>query len=79
MPAWSEGMGLALGDKAGAILPIGGQSCKSQSFALVATLDYLMGEFHGGRTTADGCREWPFLAAIVQELKPQASAARRCF
>ena len=29
--------------------------------------DYLMGEFNGGCTTADGCRERPLLAAILQE------------
>ena len=29
--------------------------------------DYLMGEFNGGCTAADGCREQPLLAAILQE------------
>ena len=29
--------------------------------------DYLMGEFNGGCTTADGRREEPLLAAILQE------------
>ena len=29
--------------------------------------DYLMGEFNGGCTAADGCRERLLLAAILQE------------
>jgi len=33
----------------------------------VATLNYLMGEFNGGCTAADGCREQPPLAVILQE------------
>lgn len=53
--------------RAGAICPIRGQSCKFQTFALAATLDYLMGEFNGGCTAADGCREQPLIAVILQE------------
>jgi hypothetical protein len=34
---------------------------------LAATLDYLMGEFNGGCTAAEGCREEPLLAVILQE------------
>jgi hypothetical protein len=34
---------------------------------LAATLDYLMGKFNGGRTAADGCRDQPLLAVILQE------------
>ena len=34
--------------------------------------DYLMGEFNGGCTTADGCREQPLLAAILQEANARA-------
>jgi hypothetical protein len=34
---------------------------------LAATVDYLMGEFSGGCTAADGCREQPLLAVILQE------------
>jgi hypothetical protein len=35
---------------------------------LAATLDYLMGEFNGGCTAADGCREQSLLAVILQEI-----------
>jgi hypothetical protein len=34
---------------------------------LAATLDYLMGEFNGGCSAADGCWEQPLLAVILQE------------
>ena len=33
--------------------------------------DYLMDEFNGGCTAADGCRERPLLAAILQEANAQ--------
>ena len=33
----------------------------------MATLNYLVGEFNGSCTTADGCRDQPPLAAILQE------------
>ena len=34
--------------------------------------DYLMGEFNGGCTAADGRRERPLLAAILQEANEDA-------
>ena len=34
---------------------------------MAATLDDLMGEFNGGRTAADGCREQQLLVVILQE------------
>ena len=48
--------------------------CKFQRFALAAMPDYLMGEFNGGCTTADGCREQPLLAASAAAA---CQAARR--
>ena len=39
--------------------------------------DYLMGEFNGGCTTADGCREQPLLAAILQEANAPDNPRRR--
>jgi hypothetical protein len=36
---------------------MGGQNCKSQRFELAETLDYMMGEFNGGSTAADGWKD----------------------
>jgi len=36
------------------------------------TLDYLLGEFNGGCTTADGRREQSLMAAVLQEANAPA-------
>lgn len=55
-------------------LQIRGQSCKFQKLVL-AMPNYLIGEFNGGCTASDGCREQPLLAATLQEAKGSASGS----